>query len=164
MKITALEEYGLRCLLQIARAKEGLSISEIAKAEGLSIQYVSKITAHLKKHRLLGATRGIHGGYQLMRPANVMNLSEVMKALGGEMFAEEFCAEHTGKEKCCVHQPDCSIRSVWSLMYRYLDLIMEEIMLADLLAGEETMREKLVAIISKKAEQIKKGEHYLTKR
>lgn len=157
MKITALEEYGLRCLLQIARSREGLSISEIAKAEGLSIQYVSKLTAYLKKHRLLEATRGIHGGYRLARPATVINLSEVMKALGGEMFAEAFCAEHTGKEKCCVHQPNCSIRSVWSLIYKYMDLILEEIMLADLMAGEGAMKEKLVAIISKKAEQIKKA-------
>lgn len=155
MKITALEEYGLRCLLQIAGAKEGLSISEIAKREGLSIQYVSKIAAHLKKHRLLEATRGVHGGYQLARPAQAINLSEVMRALGGVMFAENFCLEHTGKKDCCVHQQDCSIRSMWGVIYKYMDMILEEISLAGLLGGEEKTKEMLLALVARKAEQMK---------
>ena len=45
MKITALEEYGLRCLLRLASAKESqsLTIVEIASAEKLSVPYVAKL-------------------------------------------------------------------------------------------------------------------------
>jgi Rrf2 family iron-sulfur cluster assembly transcriptional regulator len=135
--------------------KEGLSISEIAGNEGLSIQYVSKIMAHLKKCGLLEATRGVHGGYQLTRAATAINLSEVMRALGGVMFAKDFCSEHTGKKECCVHDEDCSIRSMWGVIYKYMDMILEEISLAGLLGGEEKTKEMLLALVAKKAEQMK---------
>ena len=50
MKITAQEEYGLRCLLRLARAAEeghSLTIPEIAAAEGMSPPYVAKLLAVL---------------------------------------------------------------------------------------------------------------------
>src|SRR4051794_31731830 len=44
MKITAQEEYGLRCLLRLARAVDGsLTLQEIADAEGLSLPHVAKL-------------------------------------------------------------------------------------------------------------------------
>jgi len=44
MNVTALEEYGLRCAVQLASLPEGTTLSapEIAEREGLSIEYVSK--------------------------------------------------------------------------------------------------------------------------
>ena len=57
MRITAVEEYGLRCLLTLA--KEGtagqLSISEIAEKEWLSIPYASKRLGILLKSGLMMA-------------------------------------------------------------------------------------------------------------
>ena len=44
MKITAQEEYGLRCLIRLARTEAQTStIPEIAGAEGLSVAYVGKL-------------------------------------------------------------------------------------------------------------------------
>ena len=45
MKLTAIEEYGLRCLLQMARHEDAgsLSVPEIAEKEGLSEAYVGKL-------------------------------------------------------------------------------------------------------------------------
>src|SRR4051812_37389459 len=49
MKITAQEEYGLRCLLRLARAPDGsLTLPEIADAEGLSVPHVAKLMAVLR--------------------------------------------------------------------------------------------------------------------
>ncbi len=41
MRLLAQEEYGLRCLLQVAIARENkpLAISDVAEAEGLSLEY-----------------------------------------------------------------------------------------------------------------------------
>ena len=51
MKITYQEEYGLRCLLRLASAGEGhsLTIPEIATAERLSAPYVAKLLAVLRR-------------------------------------------------------------------------------------------------------------------
>ncbi len=55
MKITAQEEYGLRCLLRLARAGEGqaLTIPEIAEAEKLSVPYVAKLMSVLRQVGLI---------------------------------------------------------------------------------------------------------------
>ena len=67
MKITAQEEYGLRCLLRLARAGDGrsLTIPEIAADEGLSVPYVAKLLAVLRQAGLIESVRGRSGGYRL---------------------------------------------------------------------------------------------------
>ena len=44
MHLSAQEEYGLRCLVQLARheGEEPMRIQDIARAEGLSSEYVAK--------------------------------------------------------------------------------------------------------------------------
>ena len=71
MKITAQEEYGLRCLLQLARMPQGqiVSVKEIADKEGLSGANVEKLLRLLSHAGLVHSVRGIKGGYVLNRPA-----------------------------------------------------------------------------------------------
>lgn len=70
MRITAKEEYGLRCILQLASAppREPLSAAEIARREGLSCPYVEKLLWTLKKAGFIKSHRGVKGGYVLARP------------------------------------------------------------------------------------------------
>ncbi len=152
MKITALEEYGLRCLLQIAKIwGDDISISEIAKKEGLSVQYVSKLTSHLRKAGLIEASRGVQGGYRLKFPPKEITLAQVSKALGNPMFGGEFCTEHTGVERVCVHECNCSVRSVWSTIYDYMSAVMGKITLEQLLQDESKTKKDVVHILLESA-------------
>ena len=51
MKLSAQEEYGLRCLLRVASAGDGgsVTIPAIAEAEALSIAYVGKLMSVLRQ-------------------------------------------------------------------------------------------------------------------
>ena len=148
MKITALEEYGLRCLLQIARVWEGdISISEIAKKEGLSVQYVSKLTALLRSKGLIESTRGAKGGYRLAVAPGEITLAKVSQALGHPMFDTDFCGEHAGVSASCVHESDCSVRSVWSALYMHMNSVMEKITLLQLLKDEKKVQLQVVGIL-----------------
>jgi Rrf2 family transcriptional regulator, iron-sulfur cluster assembly transcription factor len=51
MKLSANEEYGLRCLLRLGYAGEGgsLTIPEISHAEGVSPAYAAKILRILRR-------------------------------------------------------------------------------------------------------------------
>jgi DNA-binding IscR family transcriptional regulator len=51
MRVTAMQEYGLRCMLQIASHKVAtpLPVREIAKRERLTPVYVEKILVNLRK-------------------------------------------------------------------------------------------------------------------
>ncbi len=67
MKITALEEYGLRCMIALAQnwPEKSMTMPEISAKEGLSIPYVGKLLMLLKRAGLVKALRGRNGGFTL---------------------------------------------------------------------------------------------------
>jgi len=119
-----------------------------SKKEGLSIQYVSKITTHLRRQGIIGSVRGVHGGYRLAKKPQELKLSEIARALGDPMFDEEFCVDHAGKENACVHEKNCSVRSVWNVIHRHVNMIMNQITLQDLLQNEAETKEQLLKVVS----------------
>ena len=141
MRFTAQEEYGLRCMVQLARheARGPLTIQEIAKAERLTPAYVGKILSVLRRGGLVASQHGPSGGYRLPRPATDMNAGEILDVLGGRLFEPKVCEKYPGEQPFCVHTSECAIRSVWAS----LDLIVGEVLrrtrLADLVRGERTM-------------------------
>ena len=139
MKITAQDEYGLRILVRIAKCKDqtGLSIPQLSEAEGLSRPNVSKLTRILRIEGLINSTKGHVGGYVLARPAADITVNDVLKALGGRLFDEEFCANHVGVLKLCTNSIDCSIRSLWSMVQASIDKLLDKITLADLSNSEK---------------------------
>ena len=74
MKLSANEEYGLRCLVRIGYAGEGgsLTIPEMSQAEGVSPAYAAKILRVLRRGGFVKAARGKDGGYTLARPAEAI--------------------------------------------------------------------------------------------
>ena len=70
MKLSSQEEYGLRCLLQLARHGDeaSLTIAEMSQREGISSPNVAKIMRILRRAGLVASTRGKAGGYTLARP------------------------------------------------------------------------------------------------
>lgn len=141
MKITAQEEYGLRCLLQLARVPAGqiVSVKEIAAKEGLSGAYVEKLLRILSKAGLVHSTRGLKGGYALNRPATQTTLGEVIRALGAVQTTNHICRSFTGNEQSCVHFSDCGIRSVWSGLTNYIQSFLDQTTLSSLLENEYTV-------------------------
>ena len=145
MKITAQEEYGLRILIRIAgtNSKSGLSIPQLTKLEGLSIPYVAKLTRILRIGGFINSTPGHTGGYVLARPAVLIGIKEVLKVLGGVLFSDDFCGNHSGTLKLCSNSVDCSSRSLWNLIQITVDQLLDKITLDDLLHSEQESSEIL---------------------
>jgi Rrf2 family protein len=139
LKFSAQEEYGLRCLLQIARLGEGgsMTIPEISKVEGLSSTHVAKLMMILRKEGFINSTRGHSGGYVLARPANEIAVGDVMAALGGKLYDDEFCNRHAGQFSICTHAVDCSVRSLWQVIQAAVDGVVGKLTLADMLQRAE---------------------------
>jgi Rrf2 family protein len=139
MKLSSQEEYGLRCLLQIARAGEGasLTIAEVSDREGISAPNVAKIMRLLRRAELVRSTRGKAGGYTLSRPASEVRVLEVVTALGGRLFDAGFCDRHSGLESSCLNTSDCSIRPVLRHLQAAVDHVLGELTLQSLLASEQ---------------------------
>jgi Rrf2 family protein len=146
MKLSAQEEYGLRCLLRVASAgPDSIAISSIAEAEGLSVPYVGKLMSVLRDNHFVESVRGQAGGYVLGRPAQEIAVADVLESLGGRLFQPGFCDDFTGLNKLCTHSIDCSIRSLWRTVQNAVDLVLAGITLKDLLRRESDMNRFLAA-------------------
>jgi Rrf2 family protein len=147
MKLSAQEEYGLRCLLRMAtRGDEAsLSIPEISRAEGLSVPNVAKLMRLLRLAGYVKSVRGQSGGYSLAKPAAEIVVGAVLESLGGKIFGPRFCVRHSGIELVCVHDKDCSMRSLWRALQHTVEKVLFQISLADLLRKEGMMQELLVS-------------------
>jgi Rrf2 family protein len=155
MKLTANEEYGIRCLLHIARSgTEGsVTIPEISRAEGITQAYAAKLLRILRRSGFIGSLRGKSGGYSLARPADQIVVGEVLAALGGRLYEADFCDRHSGAEKICTHTVDCSVRSLWQTVQNALDQVLSKMTLGELLGGPPAERSRnLVTLASRRVE------------
>ena len=141
MKLTAPEEYGLRCILQIARhgPTGSVTIAELAQGEALTPAYVAKLLRILRKANLVESIRGQKGGYQLARAADQISVSDVLIALGGHLYSDDFCDQHAGTSRHCVHLGNCSIRPVLSGVEKLLHNVLAQCKLSDLACSEQAM-------------------------
>lgn len=150
MKINKQDEYGIRILLRIARADSelGLSIPQLSEVEEMSQPYVAKLTRCLRISGFIESTRGQRGGYVLSKPANMVNVKDVICSLGGLNLAKETCEEEDGQFKFCTSSVDCSMKSLWTMVQYTIDKVLETITLQDLIADESDARGVLDKIIN----------------
>lgn len=141
MKISAQEEYGLRCLLQLARAEldgESLTLNQIARREGISVANAGKLMWILSKAGLVQSQRGTKGGYTLSLPASQIHLNQVIRVLEGEP-ADSHCKSYAGVLDACVHTGDCGIRPVIVELHQIVDNALADITLSQLLGSEKNV-------------------------
>ena len=146
MKFSSTEEYGLRCMLQMARRGEKgtTTILELSQKENLTPAYVAKIMGILRKTGLVQSLRGQSGGYRLSRPPADINVNEVLEALGGKLFTrEDYCATPSGEHESCIHTLDCALRSLWTGLSFAVSGYLSKCRLSDLVQTEPEMEQWL---------------------
>lgn len=149
MKITAIEEYGLRIIIRVAKLATGstnglVSLNDIASHEGISVENTAAILSKLKEAELIESIRGKYGGYKLKRPTAEINLYQLVKGLSKEAFNIEFCETHTGQLDSCVHMSNCSLRPIWSNLANLVNNYLASITLEQLLQDEQGCNESLM--------------------
>ena len=150
MKVTAQEEYGLRCMVQLAKSharKAPLTITEIAEAEGLSGPHVGKLLGVLREGGLVLGVRGRSGGYSLSRNPHAITLDEVLSVLSGRLFDGQYCDKYNGELENCVHSENCSLRSIWGAIEMVVGNALKKMTLASLLSTEEGVRESFMSVL-----------------
>ena len=140
MKISAQEEYGLRCLVQLANLRDGesLTLPQIAERECISVANAGKLMWLLNKAGFVHSTRGTKGGYSLNRPAEVIRLNEIIKVLDEDVL-NKHCGSYTGLLDSCVHNGDCGIRPVIIGLHEIVENALSQITLAQLVGNEKAV-------------------------
>ena len=142
MKISSQEEYGLRCLVQLAALSEdeSLTLNQIAEREGVSVANAGKLMWLLNKAGFVSATRGTKGGYSLARPSSEIYLSEIIRVLDEDVLSKH-CESYTGVLQTCVHKGDCGIRPVIVGLHEIVENALSQITLAQLVGEEAAVNE-----------------------
>ncbi len=135
MKVSPIEEYGLRCLLSLSRNREGAwSIEAIAQREGLSKAYVAKIIMLLRKSGLVQSARGRFGGVSLTRSPGEITVAQALQALNGPLYRATACDDFAQGDLC--EKSYCSIRGMWQEIALSVNNVLENKTLEDLLHCE----------------------------
>ncbi|MFN8578029.1 MAG: Rrf2 family transcriptional regulator [Candidatus Sericytochromatia bacterium] len=140
MKISALQEYSLRCLLQLTKngSDKPMSADEISKKELLSSAYVEKILQKLAKAGFVKSIRGTKGGYVLTEDPKNISIGSLMRVIDGSPMSE-MCGHFSGTSEECTHISGCSIRPLWTNIYKYIYAVLDKTSLYDLLKEEENI-------------------------
>jgi Rrf2 family protein len=91
MKLTAKSEYALLALIYLARDNSVtfVPVQTIASSQGIPAKYLEQILLILKRAKYLRSLRGQAGGYALAKPAEQIQLAEIIRLFDGALAPTE---------------------------------------------------------------------------
>lgn len=127
MKISASGEYAIRILVDIASGEGYVSLSDVAKREGISLKYSEKIVSKLLKNNLFESLRGQGGGYKLAKKPEETTIKEVLE-ITGDITPVIPCLDTE-----CPHKNNCKSISVWQKLDGLINDYLKKVTIADLM-------------------------------
>jgi Rrf2 family protein len=130
MKISMKGDYGIRALTELAHhyGQGPTQSAEIAARQHIPEPYLDQLLTTLRKAGFIRSTRGPQGGHELARPADSIQLSEVVVALEGTI-APISCLDESGN---CNRLPGCVQRDVWEQVKESTERVLSATTIADL--------------------------------
>jgi Rrf2 family protein len=121
-------DYALLILSFLDQKAEGGCAREIADRYGLSKGFVANILKLLCHKGFVASHRGVKGGYVLRRPAEDVNLAELMEALE-ESFHLAECNKAEGP---CTHASLCPVKGAIAEVHARIRDVLRGVTLAEL--------------------------------
>jgi Rrf2 family protein len=133
VRISVKSDYAIRAAAELAAlAADGpIKAQQVADAEEIPLKFLLNILGDLKRAGLVRASRGVHGGYQLGRPAAEISLADVIRAVEGPLAN----VHESRPEELSYGGPSESLRDVWIAVRASLRAVLENVTVADLAAG-----------------------------
>jgi Rrf2 family protein len=125
--------YGLRAMINLAKQEKlgSVSLAVIAKEENISLKYLERLFASLKKAGLVKSEIGAGGGYKLIKSAKQVNVYDIIIALEGKLNAFH-CTGKNGNIYCN-SKCHCEVTNVLSRVEQAINSTLKDIKLSQLL-------------------------------
>lgn len=128
--------YAFKAMVALARATpgRGLQIRELAEQEKLPRKFLEQILLLLKAAGYISSRRGRDGGYELLKPADLIFIGPMLRAVDGPI-APLSCLSRTAYRRCddCRDEQACELRLAFAKAYGdYLNAL-EATSLADVM-------------------------------
>ncbi|MCA9217200.1 MAG: Rrf2 family transcriptional regulator [Planctomycetales bacterium] len=94
IKLSRTVAYAIQATLQLAQAESTTPVpcSRIASQGEMPERFLLQILRNLVTHGILQSTRGVDGGYTLVRPASEISILEVIEAIEGPLATDSVSA------------------------------------------------------------------------
>jgi Rrf2 family nitric oxide-sensitive transcriptional repressor len=140
MRVTTHSDYALRVLIYAALQGDKPSrIEDVAERYRISKSHLTKVVWNLSSAGFLVTSRGRAGGLRLARPAEEINLGDVMRATEDNGALVE-CFSQSG---LCAITPACKARRIFREALEAFHAVFDKYTLADLMTRESDLREVL---------------------
>ena len=142
LRMSRLTDYATVLLAALAGEPERVQTApSLAERTHIAAPTVSKLLKELQRAGLVISTRGLHGGYQLARPAAQISAAAILDALEGPVALTECAAGH-GQ---CDIEESCRVGRVWQRLNLAIRRALYEVSLAQL-AGLDAPPARLPAL------------------
>lgn len=142
LRISRLTDYATVVLATLAEQPERVqTATALAEHTRIALPTVSKLLKQLQRANLVTSTRGLHGGYQLARPAVDITAADILDALEGPVALTDCSAGHG---HCDIEQ-SCRVGRVWQRLNQAIHHSLSEVTLAQL-AGIDSAQVGLSAL------------------
>ena len=134
MRVSAKTDYAIRAALELAAAPDDKPVKgeRIATAQAIPLRFLENILMQLRHAGLVDSRRGADGGYRLARPAADVTLADVIRAIDGPLAG----VSGTRPESLAFEGTAEPMRDVWIAVRAALRGVLEQVTLADVVAGE----------------------------
>ena len=139
MRLTRFSDYAVRVLLYLATHEDRLcSISEIARAYGISQNHLMKVVSDLAGPDYVQSVRGRGGGIRLARQASEINIGQLVRHTEGQVDLVG-CGE-------CVLAPACGMTCVFKQAVETFFRTLDAYSLADIMTkGRPALLRQILA-------------------
>lgn len=142
VRISRLTDYATVLLAVLAEEPARLhTATALAEETRIAAPTVSKLLKQLQRAGLVASTRGLHGGYQLARPATDISAAAILDALEGPVALTD-CSVGAGQ---CEIEETCRVGRVWQRLNLAIRRSLYDVSLAQL-AGIDTTQVALPAL------------------
>jgi len=129
LRISRLTDYATVLLATLAGEPQRVqTATSLAEQTRIAAPTVSKLLKQLQRAGLVTSTRGLHGGYQLARPAAQISAAAILDALEGPVALTD-CSVGHGQ---CEIEATCRVGRVWQRLNLAIRRALYEVSLAQL--------------------------------
>jgi FeS assembly SUF system regulator len=134
IKLSRLACYGVVILSEMAENENLKTASGISDETGLPEPTVAKILKLLAKGGFIESSRGVHGGYVLVRKPEKISLADIIAAMDGPV-ALTGCVD--GNMEDCRLKGFCALIGCWDEINDNVKNTLEEVKLSGIIANKK---------------------------
>jgi Rrf2 family protein len=132
MMISTRGRYALRILVDLAENRNNgyITLKEAAERQEISEKYLESIVKDLVREGIVEGLRGKGGGYRLARPADAINVLDVLQSADGTLVPVA-CLEEGSKP--CSRAAECRTHPLWEGLNKVASAYLSGFTLQDLI-------------------------------